>query len=163
MDLMHAYCRDVLGIADLSVLAQPTAAQVYSNFANVKGHELFTKIDNTPTGVPQKGDIIFWNTGIGSAGHVAVFRDGDVNTFNSFDQNFPVGSLPHIQNHNYNSVAGWLRFKGDLQTLLNQAIADRDKNWNLYQADEAKITDLNNQIKALQDRITKIKTFVNGA
>lgn len=111
MDLMHFYCKDVLGIADGKVLAAPTAAQVFSNFANIKGNELFDKIDNTPDGVPQAGDIMFWNTSVGSAGHVAVFISGNANSFKSFDQNWPVGSKCHVQDHTYKGVAGWLRKK----------------------------------------------------
>lgn len=115
MDLMHKYCQEVLGLNDLSILAAPTAKDVYLTFDKVTGHDLFTKIDNTPTGVPEKGDIIFWGTGVGSAGHVAVFVQGDTDSFRSFDQNFPTNSLPHIQNHpDYNGVLGWLRIKNAL-------------------------------------------------
>jgi hypothetical protein len=112
MDLMHQYCVEVLGITNGAVLAAPAAKDVYLNFSNVTGHELFDKIDNTPTGVPQAGDIVFWGTGIGPYGHVAVFVQGDVNSFRSFDQNFPTGSVCHDQNHSdYTGVLGWLRFK----------------------------------------------------
>lgn len=112
MDLMHKYCQDVLGIQNLAVLAAPAAKDVYLNFNNVTGHDLFTKTDNTPTGVPLKGDIIFWGTGLGPYGHVAVFVEGNVDNFRSFDQNFPTGSKCHVQNHpNYGGVLGWLRVK----------------------------------------------------
>jgi len=108
MDLMHKYCQEVLGLSDLSILAAPAAKYVWYNFSTIKGRELFEKIPNTPTGVPLKGDIVLWD---GQWGHVAVFRDGNVNSFNSFDQNYPVGSLCHMQYHNYTNVLGWLRFK----------------------------------------------------
>lgn len=111
MDLMHFYCVEVLGISDGKVLAAPTAAQVFSNFEGVKGFQMFDKVVNTPDGVPSKGDIMFWNTTVGSAGHVAVFVDGDANSFRSFDQNWPVGSKCHIEKHTYKGVAGWLRKK----------------------------------------------------
>lgn len=111
MDLMHQYCVEVLGIADGSVLAAPAAKDVFLNFANIKGNNLFDKIDNTPTGVPQKGDIMFWGTGIGQYGHVAIFRDGDANKFNSFDQNWNGHQYCEIVNHSYNAVLGWLRVK----------------------------------------------------
>lgn len=135
MDLMHQYCVEVLGITDGNVLAAGYAKDVYLNFDNVSGHDKFDKIANTPTGVPNKGDIIFWGTGIGVAGHVAIWLDGNINNFRSFDQNFPTGSKCHLQSHTYAGVLGWLRVKPNqnIQQQLNQAIADRDKNWNLYQ------------------------------
>ena len=112
MDLMHQYVYEVLGITDRSVLTAPYAYQVFTNFDNIKGHELFEKIPNTPTGIPQKGDIIFWDKGInGYAGHVAILHDGDIWGLRSFDQNFPTGSRPHKQYHNYNYCLGWLRKK----------------------------------------------------
>ena len=101
MDLMHQYCVEVLGLVDGRILAAPSAKDVYLNFNNVLGHENFDKIDNTPTGVPQNGDIMFWGTGIGPYGHVAVFVEGDSNKFRSFDQNFPTDSKCHIQEHTY--------------------------------------------------------------
>lgn len=73
--------------------------------------DAFQWIANTPTGVPQTGDIIVWNTAVGPYGHTAIFIDGNASNFRSFDQNWPTGSAAHIQNHNYNGVVGWLRFK----------------------------------------------------
>jgi hypothetical protein len=143
MDLEHQYCLEVLGIGDHTVLAAPSAKEVYNNFPTVKGNELFEQIGNTPTNTPQEGDIMFW--GSGTWGHVAVFVEGDANSFRSFDQNYPTGSPCHIQNHiNYTGVLGWLRFKGhpiaDNQAQIDQLRAERDTNWNLYQQErDAKI------------------------
>lgn len=71
----------------------------------------FTRYNNSPTAVPKKGDIILWGTKLGKYGHVAIFLDGGVTKFNSFDQNYPEGSLCHIQSHTYTGVLGWLRPK----------------------------------------------------
>lgn len=73
--------------------------------------DAFNWLPNTPTGVPQPGDIIVWNTAVGPYGHTAIFIDGNSSSFRSFDQNWPTGSAAHVQNHNYNGVVGWLRFK----------------------------------------------------
>lgn len=156
MDLMHQYCVEVLGITDGRVLAAPAAKDVYLNFTNVVGHDLFNKIDNTPTGVPQNGDIVFWGTGIGPYGHVAIFINGDVNSFNSFDQNWNGHQFCETINHNYNSVLGWLRFKPtaiDYKALYEQVKKEndelriaRDQNWNLYQG---ALTKINNAKQAL--------------
>lgn len=113
MDLMHEYVYEVLGIKDAKVLAAPAAYQAYTD----NYPQYFEKIDNTPDNVPQNGDIMFWGTGIGPYGHVAVFVDGDTNSFNSFDANWPTGSLCHIQHHSYNGVLGWLRPKTKEPTL----------------------------------------------
>lgn len=132
MDLMHQYCVEVLGIQDLRVLAAPSAQAVWNTFSTVKGHELFEKIENTPTGIPQEGDIMFW-TNL-PYGHVAIFHTGDANSFKSFDQNYPTGSPCHIQNHTYANVGGWLRFKGtaSIQNQLDAKIKECNRNWDYF-------------------------------
>jgi len=117
MDLMHQYVYEVLGEKDATVLAAWCAKAVFENF---KWSNLFTKIENTPKGVPQKGDIMFW--GGGDFGHVAIFIEGDATSFTSFDANFPLNSMPHKQFHYYGNVLGWLRFKdtGEMDTLLKK-------------------------------------------
>lgn len=137
MDLMHQYLIDMFGITNPQVLSTPSAYLVYTNFDNMTGKEQFDRIANTPDGVPQKGDIVFFGTQIGQWGHVCIFVDGDSNSFRSFDANWPTGSLPHIQTHNYTGVLGWLRFKAQpssdaLQACLQAhgeamtAVKDRD-------------------------------------
>ena len=89
----------------------------YHEWGNAK--DLLTNADpaylevifNTPDNIPQIGDCIVWGTQVGPDGHVAIFKEGDVNTFTSFDENWPVGSAPHLQTHNYSGVLGWLRPK----------------------------------------------------
>jgi hypothetical protein len=106
MDLMHKYVEEVLGLPDKSLLAAPSASQAYTNFTATK---YFKKIDNTLLGVPNKGDIVFFGPTVGNWGHVCVYISGSVMGFKSFDQNWPVSSYPHIQDHNYKGVLGWLR------------------------------------------------------
>ena len=156
MDLMHQYCVEVLGLVDGRILAAPSAKDVYLNFNNVLGHENFDKIDNTPTGVPQNGDIMFWGTGIGPYGHVAVFVEGDSNKFRSFDQNFPTDSKCHIQEHTYKGVLGWLRGKTNAvmatitQVELDEIIKARDDNWNSFQEEKANVSKLTEDLKKEQ-------------
>ena len=110
MDLMHQYVYDVLGLTDARILAHPAAYQVFTDFTEI---QYFEKIANTPTGIPQKGDIVLFNkTSSNPYGHVCIFIEGDANKFKSFDANYPVGSLPHVQDHTYGYCLGWLRFKG---------------------------------------------------
>ena len=111
MDLMHKYVEKVLGVSDPSVLRADTANLAYITF-NRK--DLFDKIDNTLLGMPEKGDIVFFGTKVGSAGHVAIYLDGGLMNFKTFDQNWPTGNFCSIQSHSYlplGSVLGWLRFK----------------------------------------------------
>jgi hypothetical protein len=113
MDLVHQYVYDVLGIKDKTVLAKPWAARVFTEF---NWPQYFERIYNTPTGVPQKGDIAIYKEAINydpsvghGYGHICVVVDANVNNFRSFDANWPLNSLPHIQYHNYNYIWGWLR------------------------------------------------------
>jgi hypothetical protein len=74
----------------------------------------YLQIPNTPTGVPQPGDIVIWGknaqAGTGAAGHVGIFVSGDVNSLVVFNQNAPEGSPCHNQAwKNYAGVIGWLR------------------------------------------------------
>lgn len=114
MDLMHQYVYDVLGITNAAVLAHPAAYQVFTDFTET---QYFDRIDNSPTGVPQKGDIVLFNkTSSNPYGHVCVFIEGDANKFKSFDANYPTGSLPHVQDHTYGYCLGWLHPKGNAPT-----------------------------------------------
>jgi hypothetical protein len=117
MDLMHAFVKEVLGLS-YSELAAPTAAQVYKNYPYVPGSEKFIQIPNTPTGIPQKNDIVFfsnydpifkWNNLYGVDGHVCMIYKADMNNMCTFDQNYPTGSLPRLYKHSYRGCLGWLR------------------------------------------------------
>ena len=63
---------------------------------------------------PAYGDIVVWGTGIGDYGHIALFYSGTENRFNSFDQNYPIGSRCHMVAHTSKNVIGFMRpKKGD--------------------------------------------------
>lgn len=103
MDLYRFYCQDVLNIPQSPSVAG--AKDVWDSYLK----DYFSRIENTPDGIPQNGDIVIWGTKVGKWGHIAIFIDGDAKKFNSFDQNYPVGTPCHIQSHTYNGVLGWLR------------------------------------------------------
>jgi hypothetical protein len=100
VDLANAYIRDVLG---LPIIEWTNAVDFPS-----KAGDKYEWIPNTPEGVPQEGDIVVWKP---SPGHIAIFMEGNTKRFTSFDQNFPVGSFCHVQEHTYLNVTGWLRPK----------------------------------------------------
>lgn len=97
----------------LKELGEPTApftnAQDFDD--KLKGNPNFVWVPNTPTNVPTPGDIVVWQGQGLPFGHVGIFVSGDVNSFTSFDQNWPVNTLPHMQNHTYWNVEGWLHPK----------------------------------------------------
>jgi hypothetical protein len=111
-DLVAAWC-DNLGLPEFSGDAATYANQRPSGW---------TWIANTPSGVPSPGDVMVFTKcsaqGIGGDGHTSIFISGNVDSFTSFDQNWPdcpydctcgqdAGSPPAITNHNYACVAGW--------------------------------------------------------
>lgn len=102
VDLVNQYIVDVLGLSKILW----TDANNLHNKAGSK----YTWIPNTRFNKPKNGDIIIW--GLGKWGHTGIFAEGNRSVFKSFDQNYPVGSPAHIQEHNYNNVLGWLRPKG---------------------------------------------------
>ncbi len=104
MDLAEQYNKDVVGANRIG----GNAKDAVNNYDRNK----YSYIVNTPTGVPSQGDIIVWGVMPGNAyGHIAIYDNGNVNDFVSLDQNWPVGSLTHLQSHNYNYVLGWLHPK----------------------------------------------------
>jgi hypothetical protein len=102
--------------------------------------------------------------GSGTWGHVAIFVEGDVDSFRSMDQNYPTGSPCHIQNHtNYDGVLGWIRFKrdvdtGNLQAEFDKCRVDRDNWWNalITIADKLKVV---TSLPVIFGEIDKILTF----
>lgn len=138
MDLMNQYTVDVLGLP-LNTLAAPTAYQSY-----LYGDPDFERISNANGNAPEPGDIIYWDTRVGESGHVAVYVSGWGNKeFTSFDQNWPVGSISHLQNHDYYGVTGWLRYKNTPMT--------EEERKTLY-----------GQIKELREAIQKLNDEVFG-
>lgn len=103
MDLANQYNKEVVGAPRLT----GNAVDVWNTYPQTH----YDRIANTPTGVPLKGDILIWSQGVGQYGHIAVFYQGDMLKFTSFDQNWPVGSICHFQPHNYNYLLGWLHPK----------------------------------------------------
>lgn len=100
VDLANAYIRDVLGFP---IIEWTNAIDFPS-----KAGDKYDYIKNTPTGIPNEGDLVIWDK---SPGHIAIFIQGTTNSFTSFDQNYPLGSPCHVQGHTYTNVLGWLHPK----------------------------------------------------
>lgn len=108
MDQANFYNRDVVGAPRL----QGNAKDVWNTYPK----DFYTKIAYKPGLVVQKGDLIIWGTAVDVNGHIATARDGNTQSFTSFDQNWPVGSICHFQTHTYNGVLGFLRPKVNLNS-----------------------------------------------
>lgn len=103
MDLYRRFVEEVLGFPQSPKV--PGAADVWTHYLP----EFYERITNTPDNVPEPGDVMIWGRGAGQWGHIAIFVTGDARRFVSFDQNWPTGSLAHLQEHTYRNVLGWLR------------------------------------------------------
>lgn len=90
----------------------PNASQIYTDYGDFQ-KQYFDRIANTQDYVPQKGDIVIWDSKLNNGiGHVAVATgNGDTNSFESFDQNWVVGNPCKIIKHSYQYVLGALRLK----------------------------------------------------
>ena len=111
VDLAKAYFKDVFGIPYFSF--NGSAKNVFINFeAFPQLCKNFTKINNTKTFVPQKGDVAVWGSSVGGGnGHIAICTsDATTSYFYSFDQNWSVKAC-HKQYHNYKGFLGVLRPK----------------------------------------------------
>jgi len=170
MDLMHQYIDEVLlNKHSPETLRAPSAKLAYQNFS---ADSLFEKIENTPTGIPKEGDLIFW--GGGEFGHVAIFIEGTVSDFTSFDQNFPLDSACHKQYHDYTNVIGWIRYKVTNDSCeeirLDRDYQEREKEKYKEEARAGRqtienltkeIQEKNEQITELQDKITSQKVTID--
>jgi hypothetical protein len=141
MDLMHFYKYICLGIHDKTTLSAPTALAAWNlNYPN-----LFQKITNKPTNFPVKGDIIFWGKQMGTAGHVAIVVSANNMSFQSFDANWPIGSLPHLQNHTYSGVVGWLH-----PLVVASTTPNTPSNW------QSKVTNVKSLATLVRQQADKI-------
>ena len=107
----------------------------------------FKYILNTPTGVPQQGDIIVWKSP-DKIGHIAICSTATSTKFVSFDQNWPVGSVCKLVNHVYTGtyeVMGWLRYEKQID--YPALLAEKDKQ----------ILTLTNKVNELEVQMVEVK------
>lgn len=148
VDLYRQYCKEVLNVVSQSPLVVGA-----NNIWTTYRQEDFDQIENTLEGVPQLGDVVIWKkTNVMQFGHVAIFKDGDDHLFNSFDQNWPVGSKCHFQEHNYSNVFGWLRPKNldEIQpVIIDQNTIDLGAPWGKMDIQTIRNT-LNSQARKIE-------------
>lgn len=106
VDLAKMYLDKVFGVKPGS---WGNAKDYFENFNNLPLKNSFTRIANTPSFVPQKGDIVVWGTGVGKYGHIAIATgEGNTHQFYSHDLNWGSKSV-HKVLHNYKGFLGVLR------------------------------------------------------
>lgn len=160
-DWFRGYCKFVLDID------QPSGVDGAYQFwdrrntdASLKNN--FTPIANTPSAIPQYGDVIVWKKTLnGNFGHVAICvdRSANVNKFISSDQNWDgksnasnkASTRPQLITHNYNHVVGFLRPKNQEKVLGSSEPVESDT----MQIDEKTFEDLVN-------KSTKYDEFVDA-
>jgi hypothetical protein len=108
-DAFNQYLVDVWNIPN--PIQQFPVASAYQNYGYAKNNPNFVCVPNDPTAVPQPGDVIIWNQGVGPHGHVGIFVEGDVMNFKAFEQNWNGVQKCRIVNHPYDHVTGWFRPK----------------------------------------------------
>lgn len=109
MDLYNAYQEEVLGKV---AVGAPFAKDVWN--LDMYNKEIFDKIENTRDFVPILGDVAVWNgeSSIVPYGHVAICTGkGDINYFESFDQNWNHGYCEFTYHDYYKGFKGVLRPK----------------------------------------------------
>jgi len=113
--MFSSQCKDLFSAYNSEVVGNPNyvwgnANQLWDNAPS----EYYTK-----ESIPQKGDAVIFS--IPPYGHVAIYIEGNTSSFTSFDQNFPIGSPCHLQNHSYKNIIGYLRPKDNQETdMLNE-------------------------------------------
>lgn len=158
MDLAFKYC-DALGI-DRAAIRHQYAYQVWANATDLT-RKNFDLLENTPTFIPQVGDLAVFKQVSGiPVGHISVVAQGtSLMNLVSFDQNWDTLHYYHVDNNgnhipysrqvihnNYYGVVGFLRPK------LVQVPAGDDVTLN-------KIGTIYNGSGTPHDKVTQIKAL----
>ena len=131
VDIAKLYCEKVYGV---KCGAFGNAKEWYLNYENnspLKTH--FTRIANTPSFVPKKGDIgVFNSDSKNPYGHICICTGvGNTKTFESYDQNYN-GKAMNKNTHTYTNFLGVLRFKETAVVKILDNTGYKNGNKNAY-------------------------------
>lgn len=117
VDLIKLYLDKVF---DIKIGAIGNAEAYYRRYDEIPLlRNNFQKIANTPSFVPQKGDIVVWGLRHSKTGHIAICDGiGTTSYFYSYDQNWNGKAMKRVK-HNYIGVSGVLRPKDQTKIELN--------------------------------------------
>jgi len=114
VDLYRQYVKDVLN------LPQSPSVKGAADIWDTASSEHYDLIKNTPTAIPDIGDVMIWNKNVGDGfGHVAIFLAGNINLFFSLDENWPTLNKVTVTKHNYDNIIGWLHPKKKENIISN--------------------------------------------
>ena len=99
VNLIKSYFKEVLGI-------EPILGNAIDYWKDIPG---FKRIKKGLFTYPKPGDIVIWDKSYGQYGHIGIVNWVRTFDFGAFEQNNPVGSPCHFQDHTYKGVIGWLR------------------------------------------------------
>lgn len=126
-DWAFAYV-DVLGIPR-SAIRHLRAYEIWT-LATAETRQYFDLIPNSPSFIPQKGDMPIFGTEIGPSGHVSTATGiGNLNTFQSADQNWNGHKYIEYITHSYGGSQGLLGvLRPKNQTISTQGGDTVDQN-----------------------------------
>jgi uncharacterized coiled-coil protein SlyX len=118
LSIVKIYIKECFGI-NPPPSGTNSAYGYWTNFPNPLG-EVFEKIENTDTLIPEKGWIVIWKPWeTNKYGHIAIIKDGNLNNFNSYDQNWGTKNFVEI-NHTYDNVVGFLKPKSIINDMTDE-------------------------------------------
>ena len=114
-DLFNFYTHDFFSVPNSDLFKFSYAYELFSRFEETTVLKTkFTKIANTASFVPQRGDVCIWKKSLnGKAGHVAIASgEGNTSYFYSYDQNWTDKNDKMTKvKHSYSNFYGVLRPK----------------------------------------------------
>ena len=129
VDLVKMYLDKVF---EIKAGAWGNAKDYYENYNNLPLKSSFTRIANTPSFVPKKGDIVVWGAGLDNKyGHIAIATgEGNTHQFYSYDLNWESKSV-HKVLHNYKGFLGVLRPNAQNKITSTPILKTLARNTNL--------------------------------
>lgn len=114
VDLIKMYVYYVFGLNPQAIGNAEAYWRRYDELAYLRDN--FERIPNTPSFVPQKGDIAVWDKRHGKYGHVAICTgEGTTKYFYSYDQNWIIKKMHKVKHDYKNGFAGVLRPRNQLK------------------------------------------------
>ena len=133
------------------------------------GDDFYKWIPNTPSGVPNQGDIIVFSTG--TYGHIGVVESANVNTVDVLNQNYPKGNCTdpvQVTRFNYTKpkVVGWLHPKA-LDAPVTPPEDPKDARIRQLESElsvsKTNVINLSNEVNNLNSRLQTITTEKESA
>ncbi len=164
----YAQCVDIVNIWLVEGLGEkPILWTNATDFLNKTPSDC-AMVLNTPSGIPAAGSVVVFHNDLplyGLNGHVAIIISADTEKMTVFEQNYPKEGTPcQIGTHTYTGCTGWFtkkpmvispfKYTEDEMTAMR---LERDKNWNLYQAEIVKTNQVTDELSVVNKNLTTEK------